>query len=249
MIESHVFRDRINQTGRLKGSRIILALDLIDNPDLYEATLRTISLLEEHICAVKLNFHLILPLSRSELKQVNQLAHSFGLQSIADVKLNDIPSTNELAITHLSKMGFDAFTVNPFIGPEGLEATVIQAHGIQCGIIALVYMGHPGARFGFGSNLLESNNHSTPIYRKFFEYAINSQADGVVVGANQIKILKEISCRADKIPIYSPGVGVQGGDVKKAAKNGTEYFIIGRTIIHSEDPVRAVSRLLKILNH
>lgn len=237
----------MGQACRLKRSRIILAIDLTDGPDL-QAAIRTISSLEEHICAVKLNFHLILPLSRSELLQINGLAHSYGLQSIADIKLNDIPSTNEVAIAHLAKMGFDAFTVNPFIGPDGLEATVLQAHGLECGILALIYMSHAGAHFGFGANLLEGNNQVTPIYRRFLEYAINSQVDGMVIGANQTHILKEVSCRANKIPIYSPGLGVQGGDAKQASISGTDYFIVGRAIIQSKEPIRAITQLRETLN-
>ena len=249
MNDSPVFKNRITQASRSKESRIILALDLTDRNDLLAATLGTMSSLEEHICAVKLNFPVILPLSRSELLQVNQLAHSYGLQSIADIKLNDIPSTNELAIIHLSRMGFDALTVNPFIGPESLEATVLQAHEVSCGVLALVYMSHPGARFGFGSHLLEGKDHAMPVYRKFFEYSVNSQVDGVVVGANQTEILKEISCSASSIPIYSPGLGVQGGDAKLARDNGTDYFIVGRTIVQSQDPIATVTRLRETLNH
>jgi orotidine-5'-phosphate decarboxylase len=249
MVDSLEFKSRISEAERVKRSRIILALDLADSPDLHGVALRTISSLEEHICALKFNFHLILPLSRSELLQVNQLAHSYGLQSIADIKLNDIPSTNERAITHLSGMGFDAVTVNPFIGAEGLQDTVIRAHKLRCGILALVYMSHKGARFGFGSTLLENNNRGMPLYRKFFQYSIDSQVDGIVVGANQIEILKEISCGANKIPIYSPGVGVQGGDVKLASDSGTDYFIIGRTIFESEDPIRVITGLRQILDH
>ncbi len=249
MIDSIVFNDRINQAGRLKRSRIILAVDLTDRPDLQEATIRTISSLEEHICAVKFNFHLILPLSRSELLQINRLAHSYGLQSIADIKLNDIPSTNEVAITHLAKMGFDAFTVNPFIGPDGLEATVLHAHELGCGILALIYMSHPGAHFGFGAHLSEGDNQVTPVYRRFFENATSSQVDGMIIGANQADILKELSCKADKIPIYSPGLGAQGGDAKQASISGTDYFIVGRSIIQSKDPIMAITHLRETLNH
>ena len=79
---------------------------------------RRLTLVEKHICAIKINFHLILPLSLSQMSEINDLAHSYGLQSIADIKLNDIISTNEIAIDYLLKMGFDAVIVNPFIGKE-----------------------------------------------------------------------------------------------------------------------------------
>jgi orotidine-5'-phosphate decarboxylase len=139
VIDSYGFSHRIAAASRIKRSRIILALDLTDGSDLNEFALKTISLLEKYICAAKLNFHLLLPLSSSEISEVNRHVHSYGLQSVADIKLNDVPSTNKVAISLLSSMGFDAITVNPFIGTAGLRATVVQAHELKLGILALVY--------------------------------------------------------------------------------------------------------------
>ncbi len=243
MVDSAAFSSRITEASLVKRSRIILALDLTDKPDLNEFALKTISQLESYICAVKLNFHLILPLSSSELSEVNRLVHSYDLQSIADIKLNDIPGTNKIAISHLSSMGFDAITVNPFIGTAGLRAVVVQAHELKSGILALVYMSHIGAQGGFGINFLGSNSQVTSLYQKFFQDAVACRVDGVIVGANRLEILKEISCKKDRIPIYSPGVGVQGGNIKQAANSGTDYFIIGRSIIGSKDPLKAAKTL------
>jgi orotidine-5'-phosphate decarboxylase len=66
--------------------------------------------------------------------------------------------------------------------------------------------------------------------------------DGIVVGATQIDILKEISSKK-QIPIYSPGFGMQGGDIRLAAKNGTDYFIIGSSIVGSNDPLNTVKQI------
>ncbi|HYT41537.1 MAG TPA: orotidine 5'-phosphate decarboxylase, partial [Methylomirabilota bacterium] len=79
MIDSAAFNHRITETSRIKRSRMILALDLTDGSDLNQFALRTISLLERYICAIKLNFHLILPLSSSELSELNRHVHSYGL--------------------------------------------------------------------------------------------------------------------------------------------------------------------------
>lgn len=243
MVDSAGFSHRITEASINKRSRIILALDLTDRSDLNEFALRTISQLEGYICAIKLNFHLILPLSGSELSKVNRLVHSYNLQSIADIKLNDVPSTNKIAISHLSSMGFDAITVNPFIGTAGLRAVVVQAHELKSGILALVYMSHIGAQAGFGINFVGSNSQVTSLYQKFFEDAVTCRVDGVIVGANRLEIVKEISCKKDRIPIYSPGVGVQGGNMKQAANSGTDYFIIGRSIIGSKDPLKTAKTL------
>ena len=242
MVDSAAFSQRITEVSSIKRSRIILALDLTQRSNL-ESALKTISLLEKYICAIKVNFHLILPLSSSELSEVNRLVHSYGLQSVADIKLNDIPSTNKIAISHLSRMGFDAVTVNPFIGAAGLRAVVVQAHRLRRGIIALVYMSHVGARLGFGINFLGSNNQVTSLYQKFFQDSTACGVDGVIVGANRLEILKEISCKKDGIPIYSPGLGTQGGNIKHAAISGADYFIIGRSIIGSKDPLKTVKSL------
>jgi orotidine-5'-phosphate decarboxylase len=55
----------------------------------------------------------------------------------------------------------------------------------------------------------------------------------------QVDILKEISSKK-QISIYSPGFGTQGGDMQEAAKNGTDYFIIGRSIVSSNDPLNFI---------
>jgi orotidine-5'-phosphate decarboxylase len=240
------FRERIGNSSKYKNSQIVLSLDPSPRSDLIRFVKETITLLKEHICAIKMNFHLILPLSISQISEINDLIHSYELQSIADIKLNDIISTNEIAIGYLLKMGFDAVIVNPLIGKNALQFAVNQANKMNAGIIALIYMSHPGAKEGFGINVIKqaknSNNKITSMYKVFLEYAYTSQVDGIVVGATQIDILKEISSQK-KAPIYSPGFGTQGGDIKQAAKSGTDYFIIGSSIIGSKDPLNVVKEI------
>jgi orotidine-5'-phosphate decarboxylase len=210
--------------------------------------------LEHHICAIKMNFHLILPLSFSEISEINRLAHHYGLVSIADLKLNDIKSTNEIAIEYLAMMKFDAVIVNPFMGKDELRVASTLAHKINFGIIALVYMSHPGAEEGFGINVvadksLYASKKVTKMYKVFFDYASKSHVDGIIIGATQDKILKELSGHR-RLPVYSPGLGKQGGDIAKAAKNGTNFFIIGRSIIESKDPLQVIIKIKQeISNH
>jgi orotidine-5'-phosphate decarboxylase len=134
------FRQRMDNCSKNKKSKIVLAVDPLQRDNLIEFVKMVIKLVEKHICAIKINFHLILPLSLSQISEINDLAHSYGLQSIADIKLNDVPKTNEIAIEYLLKMGFDAIIVNPFIGKEALQSATSQAHQKNGGIIALVYM-------------------------------------------------------------------------------------------------------------
>lgn len=228
------FFERIARAASGKKSRIVLALDPPANrPDLQEFAEKTISAAEQHVCAVKMNFHLILPLSATEISQVNRLAHSFGLQSIADIKLNDIENTNGVAADHLTRMGFDAAIANPFMGKGALSALVQKAHKADAGVIALVYMSHPEAAEGYGLKV----SGKKQMYKIFLDRATYAGADGVVVGATQLDILKKMS-KKKKMPIYSPGIGAQGGDVEKAIKSGADYLIIGRSIVESGQPAK-----------
>jgi orotidine-5'-phosphate decarboxylase len=245
------FRQRMDNCSKNKNSKIVLALDPLQRDDLIEFVKMVINLVEKHICAIKINFHLILPLSLSQMSEINDLAHSYGLQSIADIKLNDIPKTNEIAIEYLLKMGFDAIIVNPFMGKEALQSATSQAHQKNGGIIALVYMSHPGSKEGFGRTVInhddhrdqyKSNNRITMMYKVFLEYAYACHVDGMIVGATKVDILKEISSEK-QIPIYSPGFGTQGGDIQEAAKSGTDYFIIGSSIICSNNPLNVIEEI------
>ena len=233
------FRERIDICSYNKRSKVILALDPLFRTDLMEFVKTVIVLLEKYVCAIKINFHLILPLSISQMSEINELIHSYQLQSIADIKLNDIPRTNEVAIDYLLKMGFDAVIVNPFVGKGALQAAVDQAHKNSAGVIALIYMSHPGAKDGFNINIM---NRNTRMYKLFLEHAYECQVDGIVIGATQTNVLKEISDQK-QVPIYSPGFGPQGGNILQAAKNGTDYFIIGSLIIRSTNPVNVVKEI------
>lgn len=230
------FRERIATAAARKKSTIIVALDPPANRrGLVQFAAKTIRAVEKHACAIKMNFHLILPLSAAEISRTNRLAHSCGLLSIADIKLNDIENTNEVAVDHLVKMGFDAVIANPFIGREGLEALVEKAHELDAGVIALVYMSHPGAKEGFGLEVAGRG-----LYRAFLERAQGAGADGIVVGATQPDILRQV---AGRLPVYSPGVGAQGGDAGQAIKNGADYLIIGRSIVEARQPARAAKEI------
>jgi orotidine-5'-phosphate decarboxylase len=231
------FFERIARAAIEKKSPIVLALDPrpSSNQRLPELAARIISAVEHHVCAVKMNFHIILPLSAPEISRINKLAHSFGLQSIADIKLNDIETTNAVAVDHLTKMGFDAAIANPFIGRDALASLVQKAHKAGAGIIALVYMSHPEAKEGFG---LEIQGHR--LYKMFLGRAAAAGVDGIVVGATRYEILKEVSGR---LPIYSPGVGPQGGNAEQAIRSGANYLIIGRSIVEAKQPAKAAREI------
>jgi orotidine-5'-phosphate decarboxylase len=240
------FQKRIAENSRLKNSRVILSLDPTPSHDPKKFAMKSIDQLNRYVCAIKLNFHLILPLSLTDLADTTELAHSRGLECIADIKLNDIGNTNHIAIQYLLEMGFDAVIVNPLMGKIALKSAVKQTHEKNCGIITLTYMSQAGAREYYGAKVF---NHRTGriarLYKMFLSMAVDVKADGIVVGANQSDILKEIS-HIRRIPIFSPGIGIQGGRIDQAIKNGTDYFIVGRSIIASANPIKAAKKFQQL---
>nr|AIE93216.1 orotidine 5'-phosphate decarboxylase (pyrF) [uncultured marine thaumarchaeote AD1000_33_B07] len=64
---------------------------------------------------------------KKEIVRINKIAHQYGLQTIADIKLNDIGNTNEIATKTLWSFGFDAVIVNPIMGIESLKK-LLQLH-------------------------------------------------------------------------------------------------------------------------
>lgn len=243
------FRNRIKKSSSGK-SKIILANDL-DNKSvekLESVTIKNINTLNEFLCAIKFNFHLILPLGVKNLRKINKIAHDVGLQTIADIKLNDIGNTNMIAAERLWESGFDAIIVNPIIGPENLETLVLSAHKSNHGIISLVHTSHPGAKLGYGVLIknFESKKQSK-LHELFLEWSLSSKTDGIVVGATVPEII--VTCHKKtkgKCDIYSPGVGTQGGDPKKTLSSGANYLIVGRTIFNAKDPVKESKKLKEL---
>jgi orotidine-5'-phosphate decarboxylase len=147
------FANRINKIRRKKNSNIVLAVDpTCEVENIFDYVCHIIDQLHDYVCAIKLNFHVILPLSKIELKKITQIAHEDNLQIIADIKLNDIFDTNKVTIKYLSSSGFDSVIVNPFIGKISLKATVDYAHSLNFGVISLVYMSHADAVEGYGAS-------------------------------------------------------------------------------------------------
>ncbi|MGH9979230.1 MAG: orotidine 5'-phosphate decarboxylase [Nitrososphaeraceae archaeon] len=237
------FSSRIWKSSKKKQSNLILALDPIQKNDLSNYLCETIDLLESGICAIKFNLHVIIPLGQDEMTKIIQLCHSFGIQVIADIKLNDIPSTNEIALKCLIEEGFDALIANPIIGRLEIIELAKKAHSLGAGILALIYMSHPGASETYGIQVYdkseENGNRKVPLYRILLRYAEEARVDGLVVGATRPDIIRDVAS-AKQAPIFSPGIGHQGGNISGASTYGADYLIVGRSIIQSAEPLKTL---------
>jgi orotidine-5'-phosphate decarboxylase len=167
-----------------------------------------------------------------------------------DCKINDIGSTNRAIAEYYYRAGFDAVTANPLVGwNEGLQPVFEVARQMGKGVILLVYMSHKGTEEGYGQTVLDSKTKKqVSQYHVFAEKALTWNADGAVVGATYPDKIREVhAILGNNVPIYSPGVGVQGGDIDLVMRAGARYLIVGRTVMLATDPVEALKGIKKVV--
>jgi orotidine-5'-phosphate decarboxylase len=230
--------DWLESNSRKFGSRVILAAD-VTGP--YESRVERaselVSLLKDRIVGVKVNWHLLLPYGVLGLHRLAARCADAGLPLIADMKLNDIGSTNVEAAQTLFSNGFDALIANPFVGyGEGIEDLIEKCREMDKGLVLLVYMSHEGAKEGYGLKIGDE-----PLYVRFAKKTRQWGADGAVVSSKSPSIIREVRSvlRKGQV-ILSPGVGFQGGDGRKALEAGSDYLIVGRSIVDAKDPVMSL---------
>jgi len=239
----------MEDSAKKAKSNIILALDLpADSPRrLLSRSIQTLESVHPYLCAVKLNRQAVLPLGLFDgVQKIVSRAHDLGLPTIMDAKINDIGNTNRAIAQYYYKAGFDAVIASPFVGwEEGLQPVFEVAHQMKRGVILLVYMSHKGAPDGYGQTVRDPKTGKLrPQYMVFAERALEWEADGAVVGATYPEKIREVhAVLKDKVPIYSPGVGAQGGDIEAAVQAGARFLIVGRTIVLAEEPAETAKRM------
>ena len=236
------FKTRLSQVSKTNG-KVILANDYDSSEkNLQNKTIQNIKKLNPYLCGIKLNFHLLLPLSAREIIKINKTAHDYGLQTIADIKLNDIGNTNRVTTEHLWNLGFDAVIANPIMGLDSLKNLVKSSHKEKKGVITLCHMSAPEAKLSYDMEIKMGKKQQ--LYQLFLNWALTAKVDGIVVGATFPKIIQYCSKQAGKnLSIFSPGVGTQGGNASEVISSGTNYLIVGRTILNAKNPISVAKEL------
>ena len=246
------FNMKMQEAAKSKNSRLVLALDFpfeapANRNNILVKAQKVLKAVHPYVCAVKINHHLTLPLGTFDtVQQLVEQIRGQGMLAIMDAKVNDIGNTNQIIAEYYFAAGFDAIIANPFVGwEEGLKPLFEVSKKLNRGVILLNYMSHKGASEGYGQTIIDAKTgEKTLQYISFARKALMWGADAVVVGATVPQKIAEIKqILHDKVDIYSPGVGVQGGAAETAIKAGASYLIVGREITNSTDPA-TTARLL-----
>lgn len=241
------FEEMIRKASLTNKSKIVLALDL-ENQDptaLLQRSLQILKDVSSDICAVKLNRQLVLSLGLHDgVDRIVRMAHELALPTIMDAKINDVGHTNEFIMRSYVEAGFDSVIVSPVVGWEGgLDSVFRLADARGRAVILLVYMSNPGAETFYSLNTTPTGGTPRPLFELFAEMATEWKANGVIVGATKPETIARVrKLVGQNMAIFSPGVGAQGGDAKRAIAAGSDYLIVGRSIYAETNPSAAAKR-------
>lgn len=169
---------------------------------------------------------------------------------ILDAKRGDIGHTAQAyAKSVFDVFKADAVTVNPYLGYDSLEPFISYK---DKGIFVLCLTSNKGS-----SDFQLPQQDEDPLYMHVAKHVrkwnINENC-GLVVGATNAQMLKDVRSEAGDMPILIPGVGAQGGDLEASVKYGItkdrNRAIINssRGIIYANKPGIEAKRLRDEIN-
>lgn len=184
-------------------------------------------------------------------KTISYLKSKYGVPVILDSKRADIGNTNEMyAQEAFDYFNSDAVTVNPYFGIGALRPFFKRK---EKNVFILCRTSNPEA--------LEFQDLKTPIAPLFLKVAekiaiYNKKYKNlaVVVGATWPKEIAQIRKILKDMTILVPGIGTQGGNLKKTLEYGLRKDKAGliisasRSIIYDNNPRKAAQILRDEIN-
>ena len=176
------------------------------------------------VCAYKLNlaFYEALGAEGCDIMKATLESIPDNIPVIADGKRGDIGNTSKAYATGLfDVLGFDAATVNPYMGYDSLEPFIDYW---DKGIFVVCRTSNPGsADFQMVSCQVDGQTY------RLFELVAARAAEwnkygniGLVVGATYPEEIRDIRVNYPSLPLLIPGIGAQGGDLASAVCFGID---------------------------
>lgn len=219
------FITKLVNTTRKNNSLLCIGLDpnpdLMPKVDILEFNKAIIDATYDLVCAYKPNLAFYEALGIEGLTILEKtVAHiPNDIPIIGDAKRGDIGNTAKAYAKALfSIFGFDAATVNPYLGFDSIEPFISYQ---DKGVFILCRTSNPSAvdfqdlRCDTGSSLYETVAH------KAREWNVYGNI-GLVVGATYPEELKKIRSICPEMPLLIPGIGAQGGDLALVVKYGVD---------------------------
>jgi orotidine-5'-phosphate decarboxylase len=191
------------------------------------------------VCAYKINLAFFEALGEqgwSLLRSTRRLLPS-NVIAIADGKRGDIGNTSErYAAALFDDLGFNAATVNPYMGFDSIEPFVRKS---EFGIFVLALTSNPGSN-DFQRKMIDGSPLFHHVINLFSKNDKNGNI-GFVVGATHPDELKHVRTITPDAPLLIPGIGAQGGDLRTSVIDGSDrngnlaLINVSRAVLYASD--------------
>lgn len=233
-----------------RSNRSLLCVGLDPDPQLmpigtgvFEFNREIVSATSDLVCAYKLNLAFYEALGDKGMEALKGTIKCIppGVPVIGDAKRGDIANTaRAYASAIFDLLGFDAATVNPYLGFDSIEPFIRYA---DRGIFILCRTSNPGAQ-DFQSLRFETASGSASLFElvaiKASEWNRYGNI-GLVVGATYPEELRLVRQSHPDMPLLIPGIGAQKGDLALAVRYGVDRNG-GRAIINSSRQIIYASK-------
>ena len=232
------FIQKLDNAARTNRSLVCVGLDvdpaLMPLKDISAFNRAIVDATKDLVCAYKPNiaFYEALGLEglqalRDTVAHIRKVAPDVVL--LCDAKRGDIDSTSTMyARAIFDYWGFDAVTVNGYLGGESLSPFLDYA---DRGVFVVCRSSNPGAK-EFQDATLQTECGPMPLYEWMAVRSSTWNANGnlgLVVGATSPDQLSTVRLRCPGVPILVPGVGAQGGELEASVKNGIDRADCGQS--------------------
>ena len=223
------FREKLEAAWERSGSLLCVGLDpdlsLMPGDDVAAFNVAIIEATADLVCAYKPNvaFYEAMGQERGYAALRKTLAAvPAQVITLADAKRGDVENTaRAYASAILDELGFDACTVNPYVGRDSTEPWIERP---DKGAFILCRTSNPGAA-DLQDLQVAGDGGPLPLYEIVAEKARSWDRHrnvGLVVGATYPGEMVRLREVCPDMPFLVPGVGAQGGDLAKSVRAGVD---------------------------
>ena len=196
--------------------------------DTFDFTSAIVDATHDLVCAYKPNWAFYEALGLDGLRALEKTVRHIrdvapNVVLIADAKRGDIGNTSA-AYAHalFDVWGFDAATVNPYLGSDALEPFLDFQ---DKGVFILCRTSNPGAGDFQDLQVARGGAQPLPLYHQVAlrarEWNVHGNV-GLVLGATYPSELAQVRELCPDLPFLVPGIGSQAGDLEQSVRSGTD---------------------------
>ena len=220
------FIDALLDASRRNKSLLCIGLDpdpeLMPGVDVLQFNKAIIDATCDLVCAYKFNlaFYEAIGIEGATILEKTIKHAPSNIPLIGDAKRGDIGNTaRAYARALFSVFGFDAATVNPYLGFDSIEPFINYQ---DKGIFILCRTSNKGA-LDFQNLCFDGVPLYEVVAQKAREWNIYGNI-GLVAGATYPEELKRVRSICPEMPLLIPGIGTQGGDLASAVGYGVDAW-------------------------